>query len=189
MRTGRWLIGIGCLLLASCAGSQAGRELSRETLAQLVEYEDQLRGMSRILQAHYRATIIDMGSDINWASRTSERATRSILADDAVDALLADRYTEKAFREYIDTVVAETAASRVRFAELYAKQVTAEVEALNTAALEEKALQTTRVRLELLQREPSLNDRAAQIRPLIEAAVKAIQDGREPETTDGSDER
>ena len=51
------------LLAAGCAGTSPARELSRETLGQLVEYEQQVRETSRLLQAHYRRVLKDVGED------------------------------------------------------------------------------------------------------------------------------
>jgi hypothetical protein len=67
-----------------------------------------------------------------------------------------------------------------------AKQVAAEAEAINMTSVEGKILQTTRTRLEQLQREPSLEDRAAQIKPLLEAAIKAMQKEKEPSESAGA---
>jgi len=142
--------------------------------------------MSRVLQANYRVTANDMGNDVAWASRTSERTSRAILADDAVDKLIKDGYTEKSLRDFLEAVVAATDGSRAKFAELNAKQVAAEAEAINMTSVEGKILQTTRTRLEQLQREPSLEDRAAQIKPLLEAAIKAMQKEKKPSESVGA---
>jgi phage shock protein A len=177
MRTGQWLVCLTCVLLAGCAGSRPARELSRETLAQVVEYEDQLRGMSRVLQAHYRSVAGGLGTDLGWMLRSSERTSQDIAARDAVDQLLADGYSDKAVRDYLAATVAAVEDDRARFEEARAKLVAAETEALAAATLEENTLKATRAKLEQLQREPSLRDRAAQLRPLIEAAVQAIRKG------------
>jgi hypothetical protein len=82
-------------------------------------------------------------------------------------------------------VIESTAAERARYAALREKLVAAESKALREVTVEESALKATRSKLEFLQREPSLRDRAGQIRPLLEPAIKALRQAR-PTTGGGS---
>lgn len=180
MGAGRLVLCFICCALVGCSGSRPARELSRETLSQLVEYEDQVRDMSRVLQTHYRRTIADMQTDIAAAGRSSNRTSDAILAQDAVDELLARRLVDRSLRNFLEAVVARNAADRAQFADLLARLIAAETEAIRATTLEEKALQVTRARLEQLQREPSLSDRAEQIRPILETVSVALSLQGEP---------
>ena len=104
-----------------------------------------------------------------------EITTRAKAAEDAVDRLLADGYSARHFRDYLTEVTENAAAQRARYAALSEKLVAAENKAIKEVTIEEAALKATRSKLEFLQREPSLRDRAAQIGPLLEAAIKAIR--------------
>ena len=74
----RWLvlvIGLDGLLVAGCAGAGPARELSRETLGQIVEYEQQVREASRLLQAYYRRALIEIGEDYEMDAAQRWRMT------------------------------------------------------------------------------------------------------------------
>lgn len=171
----RWLTILFSVLLVGCAGARPARELSRETLGQVVEYEQQVRETSRILQAHYRRALVEIGEDYDWMLNTSEITSRGIAAEDAVDQLLADGYLARHLRNYFTTVADSTAADRARYAALRVKLGATQAQAVKEVAIEEVTLKAMRAKLEFLQREPSLRDRAAQIAPLIEAAIKSIR--------------
>lgn len=164
-----------CFLIAGCAGSRPARELSRETLGQVVEYEEQVREASRLLQAYYRRSLTDIGDDYRWMQHVTEITSRGTAAEDAVDLLLTDGYSARRLRDYLTIVGELTAADRARYAALRAKLEAAEAQAIKEAAIEESALKATRAKLELLQREPGLRDRAAQVAPLLEAAMKSMR--------------
>jgi hypothetical protein len=176
----RWLPVLLSLLVAGCAGTRAARELSRETLGQVVEYEQQVREASRLLQGYYRRALSDIGDDYKWMQRTVETAGRGAVAEDAVDRLIADGYSAKRLRDYLAGVSEVTTAERARYAALRAKLEAAETQAIKEVAIEESALRATRTKLEFLQRDPSLSDRAEQIAPLIDAAIKALRQQKAP---------
>jgi len=178
-------LGLLGLLVAGCAGTRPARELSRETLSQVVEYEQQVREASRLLQAYYRRVLKDVGDDYKSMERNVERASRGVVADDAVDQLIADGYSAKRFRDYLTDVAQVTASERARYATLRGKLIAAENQAIKDVTVEESALKVTRSKLEFLQREPSLRDRADQIAPLLEAAIKALRKAK-PTTGGGS---
>ena len=173
------------LLVAGCAGTRPARELSRETLSQVVEYEQQVREASRLLQAHYRRVLKDVGDDYKSMQNTVEVTSRAVAAEDAVDQLMADGYSAKRFRDYLTGVAESTATERARYATLRAKLIAAENQAIKEMTVEEAALKVTRSKLEFLQREPSLRDRADQIGPLLEAAIKVLRPAK-PTTGGGS---
>jgi hypothetical protein len=177
-----WLVLLVGLLVAGCAGKRPARELSRETLAHIVEYEQQVREASRLLQAYYRQTLSEVGDDYKWMQHTVETVNRATVAEDAVDLIVADGYSAKRFREYLAAVAEATATERARYAALRAKLEAAEAQAIKEVTIEESTLKATRTKLEFLQREPSLRDRAEQIAPLLEAAIKAL---RPPKKTPG----
>lgn len=171
----RWLVLLFSMLLVGCAGARPARELSRETLGQVVEYEQQVLATSRILQAYYRRALIEISEDYDRMQNTAEVTSRGIAAEDAVDQLLKDGYSARHLRNYLTAVADATAADRARYAALRVKLGTTQAQAVKEVAIEEATLKAMRAKLEFLQREPSLRDRAAQIAPLIEAAVKSIQ--------------
>lgn len=170
------------LLVAGCSGTKAARDLSRETLSHVVEYEQQVREASRVLQAHYRRVLTDVGDDYKSMQRLVETASRGVVAEDAVDRLIADGYSAKRFRDYLSDIADVTGSERARFATLRGKLIAAENQAIKDVTVEEGALKATRSKLELLQREPNLRDRAGQIAPLLEAAIKVL---RQPKSTAG----
>src|SRR5262245_31923247 len=100
----RWLMLLVGLLVAGCAGARPARELSSETLAHIVEYEQQVREASRLLQAYYRQTLSEIGDDYKWMQQTVETVGRATVAEDAVDRIVADGYSAKRFREYLAAV-------------------------------------------------------------------------------------
>ncbi len=177
-----WLVLLVVLLLDGCVGTQPARELSRETLANLVEYEQQVRETSRLLQAYYRKTLSDLGDDYKWMQHTVEITSRGTAAEDAVDRLVTDDYSAKHFRDYLASVSEATASERARYASLRAKLEAAEAQAIKEVAIEESTFKAMRAKLEFLQREPSLRDRADQIRPLINTAIQSL---RSPKKTTG----
>jgi hypothetical protein len=179
------VLGLLSLLAAGCAGTRPARELSRETLSQVVEYEQQVREASRLLQAYYRRVLKDVGDDYKLMQNNIERSSRAVAAEDAVDRLIADGYSAKRFRDYLTDVAEATASERARYATLRGKLIAAENQAIKDVTVEESALKVTRSKLEFLQREPSLRDRADQIGPLLEAAMKALRPAK-PTTGGGS---
>ena len=179
------VLGLLAFLAAGCAGTKPARELSRETLGQLVEYEQLVREASRLLQANYRRVLTDVSDDYKNMQNQVERSSRAQAAEDAVDRLIADGYSAKRFRDYLTEVTESTAAERARYAALREKLVAAENKAIRDVAVEESALKATRSKLEFLQREPSLRDRADQIGPLLEPAIKALRQAK-PTTGGGS---
>ena len=182
----RWLVLGVAVLVAGCAGTRPARELSRETLAHIVEYEQQVRDASRLLQGYYRQTLSEIGDDYKWMQHTVETVGRATVAEDAVDRLVADGYSAKRFRDYLAAVAESTAAERALYAALRSKLEAAEAQAIKEVAIEESALKATRTKLEFLQREPSLRDRAEQIAPLLETAIKALRPPKKAPAGGGS---
>ncbi len=159
-------------LCASCAGPDAARELSRETLAQVMEYEDSLRAMSRNLTVYYQANITNTRDAIAKFEKTGFTGIRYELAADAVDMVLVDGFRSKQFRRYLSSALDAKRAEQKRFASLLGKAVANQKQALAAVKLEEKLLQTTRAKLEELQVEPSTKDRISKLKPYFEIARK-----------------
>jgi hypothetical protein len=171
-----WLL-TSMLLITGCAGTQAARGLSRETLAHVVEYEEQIRDMSRVLAANYRRTDDHYNEILPSFQQTSEIAVEANLANDAADQMLRAGVTDSAVREYVASVLRAQQEQRSRFTSLRAQQIAARDAALASTEQDEKALQATRARLEQLQREPSFQGRLAQLQPLITAGFRAVKQG------------
>ena len=169
---------LGILLIAGCAGTQAARGLSRETLSHVVEYEEQVRDMSRVLAANYRQTDEHYTEILRSFGQTSAIAVESNLANDAADQTLRAGVTDSAVRGYVASVLGAQQEQRSRFAALRAQQVAARDAALASTEQDEKALQATRARLEQLQREPSLEGRLGQLQPLVTAGFRAVKEGQ-----------
>ncbi len=159
------------VLFTACAGPRAARELSRETLVQVVEYEEQLRNMSRELGAHYRKVIEDTKNDIPNFEQNSIRTHKYQLATDAVDQMVSKGFHDKDFREYVLEVVKRVKEERTRFANLLSKQILNQNSAIRKLKQDEKALKITRTKLEELQKEPSYKDRVTQIKPLLKHLI------------------
>lgn len=161
------------LAVVACGGTQPARELSRETLVHVVDYEEQIREMSRILAATSRQADADYAEDLVNTKQIGDIRIEANRANDAADSTLKDGFSDAALRTYVTAVLGEQAALAQRLAELLAKEAAARNAAVAATRQDEAALQAARTKLELLQREPSLRDRAQQLAPLIEAGFRA----------------
>ena len=161
---------LALLLCGACAGPDAARELSRETLAQVVEYEDSLRAMSRNLATYYKGNINIVKKSVESFEQTGIGRIRYQLAADAVDMVLIQGFRERQFRDYITSVNEAKRAEQDRFSSLLSKAVANQRKALAAVKVEEKKLKTVRVKLEALQTEPSTKDKIAQLKPYFEIA-------------------
>jgi dGTP triphosphohydrolase len=163
------------LFLASCSGTPAARNLSRETLAQVVEYENEIRTLSRDLQDAFDQSALSTRRDIERSAENLEGDIVNNLANDAADRTVRDGFSDRDLRNFAAGILEENEKAEASINVLRLKQIDAHQAAIASTSLDETELQAVRAKLEQLQREPSLSDRAEQIRPLIEAAAATLQ--------------
>src|SRR4051812_47255749 len=99
------------LTLAGCAGTPAARNLSRETLAQVIEYEQQIRTLSRDLQNNYKQSAVDYDLNLSRAQETSETRILVNAANDAADKAIRKGYSDKDVRDFAEGILQSNKAT------------------------------------------------------------------------------
>lgn len=163
------------LILNGCSGPKAARELSRETLAHTIEYEQSLKGLGRSLAANYERQLNQAREIITRSQDAEIIAVQLQLSEDTADKILLRGFAAHQLREHVQTVVAE----RKRIASAHQSKLQNIEEtlgkAIKAASVKEKRLQTVRTKLESLQTSPGLADRISALKPYFEAARDAIK--------------
>ncbi len=65
------VLGVCGLVIGGCAATRSARNLSRETLAQVVEYEDSVHGLSRELKKYYNNELDKTSKSLKVFEETS----------------------------------------------------------------------------------------------------------------------
>ncbi len=177
-------LSICTLFCLGCGAYNNAQVLSRETLAQVVEYEVSLRNMTRLLQQYYKKQLTDRLKSFKVLEETSLGAIQFQTAEDAVDLTLLRGFEAKQFRDFILSVQEKKKAQREGFRRLLNKVVAAQQKALNDLRFEEKHMQNVRTKLELLQVEPTLEDRVTQLKPFLESTFKEYEEWQKRDTSE-----
>ncbi len=172
----------GSLALAGgCANSpDAGaRQLARETLAQVVEYEDSVRGLNRELTDYYGKNFDDIQMALLAQRSIESGVIRNQLAGDLADRFIAQGVRDSDFRDFFVQVQQAQDQARLRNAEIVGQLDEQRKTTLAQVIMREQKLKALRVRLEKLQTPPSLSDQISQLREFYEAAKDAYDEAKE----------
>lgn len=151
------------------------RDLARETLVQTVEYEENLKKSSQVMQAYLSGRFEDLEGDIKAAQRTHTRMIVRSAAEEAVERALDRGFRAGEFRDFIEQVVnTQRELEKKEMEDLKTLQNESK-ELLSGLEVQEKKLKKVRSKLEQMQAEPSFKDRAEQLLPLLRSAIESVK--------------
>ena len=163
-----WLLSLLALFGAGCTAQRNARGLARETLAQVVEYEESVRTLQRTMQKYYDRTWEQLKDRVRIQHDNTIGAVENRMADDAVSVAMDRGFRSQDLREFIRGVLAEERAGRLRTTEALLELESKKSSILQRADTKEARLRALRVKLETLQQEPGYEDQIARYKDVYE---------------------
>jgi hypothetical protein len=170
------ILSFGLIFLAACSADNNARELSRQTLVQVVSYEDAVRALSRTLGSSYEKTTSDLAKDSAYSGEVSVHTMRLVDAQEAaIEAMNNGGLTPPMLRSYVsetlkkeqdrqDAIVADIAALKAE-----------QKKSMAALDVKETRFRSVRQKLEKLQADPGLTSYLNRLKPLFEAAKSAYK--------------
>ena len=153
--------------------------MSRELLAQTIEYENQLLSLQRTAQRHNQSVRDWAKASVTSTSTFSANAAMTASAEDTTEQIARVGFTRHQVRAYVADYLEK---SRQRALQLQSVLADIDARARQTvSALKRdlKPLAGVRAKLEKLQQGPSLNEQLSTLRPILDAMKELFQDSNE----------
>lgn len=181
----------GLLFCAGCASTKSAsgggsvwtpqanaRNLARETLAQVVDYEDVINQVNKAYSDYTKSSLADLESSVTAQADTAVRQQRDLLAREEAEKALVRGVQPSEFRDYVLAYQDAGKQAQSRLVSSYSAIV--ERDKSHQAKLEalQKALKTTRDKLDRLQVEPSFKDQIEEFRVYYKMARESYDQAK-----------
>ncbi len=170
------------LLLHACAADQHAQDLSKETLIQVIEYDDTMQKLSRTLKEDYVKRQVSLQKASSRATTGGTSAEIDRIAVDAVDKVILHGFLVSDVRRFMSDVQDARRAQEAKLQAAWTSFDAKQQAVLEKTKVSQEQLKSVKIALEHLQTSASIEEEIERLLPLFEAAYDAQKGAASPKT-------
>ncbi len=176
-----FILFLGLSLLIGCAADRHAQNLSKETLIQVVEYDDSMHSLSRVLGKDYaKKRRESLQKSLLRGNADAITAEIDRIAVDAVDKVLLHGFLVSDIRKFMSDVQEAKRLQEIRLQAASASFDSKQQAILEKIKVNQEQIKSVKLALEDLQVSATVEDEIERLKPLFEAARDALKKESSP---------